>query len=443
MREGIDDGERIQRPTRFRWMVLGLIFLLYSIAAADRANIGIVLPSLSEEFGLSKTQAGALASLFFIAYAAGQVPAGFLIKRMGVRKVLPISLILTSVFTACHAFANSVFALKSLRVLLGFSEAPIAAASVTSVNNWFPKKEKGTAAGIFFASTKAGPAIVPFIGGIIIAVSSWHWVFLAFAIPGILLPFIWLALVPDRPGDSRHVNAAEAELIESDDASLRENGGSTRPARSFPVLDKLIRAREFKARTASKEVFRTWSIWGASLGYFLFVGIMNVILAWLPTYLAEERGLSIVSTGLLASMPFVGAVIGNVAGGLISDRVFDGRRKPVMMFSCLMTTVVMIWLMEAPENPVALALVLSVTGFLIAIGFSQYAIYTAGLTSKAMFPIATGILNTLGQLGGAALPFVAGMILDASTWTTLFALMASLGVAAFVILATITEPLRA
>lgn len=432
-----DAGER---PSRFRWAVVALIFVTYTIAAADRANIGIVLPSLISEFGLTKTQAGALASLFFITYAAGQIPAGFLVRRLGVRLIMPTSMLLTSIFAGMHAFAGTLGQLKILRVLLGLAEAPVAAAAITSINNWFPKREKGIAAGIFIASTKAGPALVPFLGGLIIAAFSWHWVFLAFAIPGLLLPFVWLALVPDRPGDSRFVNSAESALISEDSTDDGTGLRPSRPMRDFGLLDRLIRLRNVPRITSPRDAFRSWNIWGVSLGYFLFVGTMNVILAWLPTFLSEERGLPIIQTGLFASMPFIGAVAGNLVGGMISDRLMDGRRKPVMLFSCIANIATMVLLADAPEDAFALGSLLVLAGFLLSLGFSQFSVYSTGITDKATFPVATGLLNTCGQLGGAFLPFATGMILDHTSWSVLFFLLALVSLLALALLLSIVEP---
>ncbi|MFP3693238.1 MFS transporter, partial [Burkholderia sp. SIMBA_048] len=85
------------RPTRYRWVVATLFFLIYTIAAADRANLGIALPFLRKEFSMTNAEAGALVSVFLIAYALAQLPSALIISRFGVRRALPISMILTSI----------------------------------------------------------------------------------------------------------------------------------------------------------------------------------------------------------------------------------------------------------------------------------------------------------------------------------------------------------
>ena len=108
-----------QARTNYRWVVMGLIFLVYTMAAADRANIGIVLPFVKNEFNMSNTEAGAVVSLFFIGYSLAQIPAGFLVKRFGVRLVFPTFMILTSVFTGLLGTATSALQMKINRLALG------------------------------------------------------------------------------------------------------------------------------------------------------------------------------------------------------------------------------------------------------------------------------------------------------------------------------------
>lgn len=135
--------------TRYRWVVLTLIFLIYTIASADRANIGIAIPFMQKEFGLTNTQVGAIVSLFGLAYGIFQIPSAFLVQRFGVRAVMPTFMILTSVFTATMGLAWSGLVLQVNRFALGVAEAPLANALITTVNNWFAPHEKGQAAGIF------------------------------------------------------------------------------------------------------------------------------------------------------------------------------------------------------------------------------------------------------------------------------------------------------
>src|SRR3954467_8615736 len=163
-----------RRPTSYRWVVLVLIFLAYMIAGADRANIGVVVPFIRKEFDLSNTDVGAMASLFYIGYATFQVPAGLLYEKYGVRKLFTLAFFATSLATLVMGLVTSAVQLKAARAFLGLAEAPINTGILVVINRWFPPHEKGTAVGVFMASIKLAPAVVPPICTAIIYFFGWR-----------------------------------------------------------------------------------------------------------------------------------------------------------------------------------------------------------------------------------------------------------------------------
>lgn len=426
--------------THFRWAVAGLIFVIYTIAAADRANIGFALPFIRKEFAMSNTEAGALLSLFLWGYAAAQLPSGFAVERFGVRRLFSWAMLLTSGFTAMTGLSASPLMLQSSRFALGLAEAPLPIGIATTINNWFSPKEKGTASGIFLSAVKFGPVIVPPLAAVIVTTWGWREVFYVFAVPGVLLALVWYLFVPDHPADSRFCSQAELDVI----AERSATGGAvaSRRYRDFGLLDRLIMARrvEVPLRT-NAEVFRSWDIWGAALGYSFQLGISNYLLAWIPTYLITVKKFTIAGTGLVAAAPWVGAVVGNLVGGWLSDRWLDKRRKPGMMFSALATAGTMYALIRSPADPIAFAALLFATGVLLSIGFSAYMAYAMGLASKRTYPVANSVVNMGGQIGGACAPLIAGVMLDHYGWGSVFAVMAIGSVMTFLVLLTIKEPL--
>jgi sugar phosphate permease len=430
--------------TKYRWAVLGLMFVLYTFAFADRANIGIALPHIKAEFGLSNAEAGLIASLFSMAYAVCQVPAAMLVRRFGINRIVPIFMTLTSIAAAAGGFAASALALKISRVVLGVVEAPLAISMTTTLNNWFAPKEKGTAAGIFIASTKFAPVVVPPIGAFIILQLSWHWVFFFFAVPGVLMAILWAFFVPDRPEDSRFVSAAEARHINGiSSGPLVAERADPRNEGRFKRLDWFIRARHAPLLETPRQVFMSWTIWGAAIGYCLVQGIVGVILFLLPLYLTEVKQFSIMNVGFVAAAPFAGAVAGNLLGGWLSDRYLGSRRKPLMLLT-FAATIFSMWLMrEAPSNAPLLALMLFATGVLLAVGYSAYTVYPGPMTSKSAFPVALSVINTMGQIGTAGAPLIVGLSLDAYGWDTVFAGLSICSLIGFLALATIYEPLGA
>lgn len=427
------------RPTRYRWVVMLLIFVVYTITSADRANIGIALPFIRKDYTISNTEAGVVISLFFVFYSLGQIPFGFVCARFGARRVFPVFMLLTSICTALIGTAQGPFMLKLYRAGLGIAEAPLPLALLSTINNWFPPREKGTATGIFLAAAKFGPVIVPPVGAMLIAAFGWRSIFYVFALPGIILAIAWLFLVPDDPSQSPHVNSGELGRIRQE--GLLERSLASSASTRYLLLDRLIRTRDVRAVETTTMVFKSPNIWACSLCYFLMTGLLNVILAWLPTYLVTVKHFSLMNVGMASAAPFVGGVLGNLAGGAISDGILGRRRKPTMMVTAASTCIMMLLLIKAPNDVMAVSLLLFATGLMLNIGYSSFSVYPMGLTTKATYPVAASLVNAAGQAGGAAAPFITGVLLDAFDWDAVFIFLALCSVVTFAILTAMHEPL--
>jgi MFS transporter, ACS family, glucarate transporter len=431
--------EHSVRRSNFRWVVLALIFVIYTVAAADRANIGFALPFIRKEFAMSNTEAGGFLSLFLWAYALVQIPSGFAVSKFGVRRLFSWAMILTSIATGLMGTAPSIFVLKIYRFVLGFAEGPLPIGITTTINNWFPGKEKGTASGVFLSSVKFGPVIVPPICALIVTYWGWREIFYFFAIPGLILAIAWYFLVPNDPAESRFCSPSEVDLIADKAAATGAAEKSAIP--SFGYFDKLILAGTVPPLVSSSGVFKSWNIFGCALGYSFQLGISNVLLAWIPTYLLTVKNFSIMGSGLVAAAPWVGAVVGNLVGGYISDRWLGKRRKPGMMFSALATAGMMYALINSPADPVQYGLLLFATGVLLSFGFSGYMAYPMGLTTKQTFPIASSVVNMGGQFGGACAPLAVGYLLDSYGWDYVFLFMAMGSLMSLLFVSTIREAL--
>lgn len=426
------------KPTHHRWWVASLFFLIYTVAAADRANLGVALPFIRDEYHMTNAEAGALVSLFLIAYALIQIPSAWLITKFGVRKVFTSSMILTSVATALTGMVGSVLQLKLCRLLLGIAEGPLPIGVTTTINNWFPSKEKGIASGIFLSSIKLGPVLTPIIGAVIILHWGWQEIFIFFAIPGLILPALWYFLVKDKPESSSFVNKEELDIISEAPESGKTN--IKRAYKKIKFLDSFIKLKQVRPLSTTKEILSSWNLLGCGLGYCCQLGISSLLLAWIPTYLISEKQMSVVGMGFVAAAPWVGAVLGNLLGGVLSDMVLSKRRKPGMLISAVSTSIMMLLLIYVPANPIVCAILLFMTGLLLSIGFSAYMVYPMSFISKDKFPVANAIVNMFGQLGGAATPFIAGLILDNYGWNVVFTFMSVISLITFITVLTIDEP---
>jgi len=429
--------------TGYRWAVAGLIFVIYTIAAADRANLGVAMPFIRKEFDMTNAEAGGLMSLFLLAYALAQIPAGFAFARIGVSKILPGAMILTSILTGLVGTAGSLLALKIYRFGLGLAEGPLPISMTSTINNWFPAREKGIASGIFLSAVKFGPVIVPPLCAIIISVWGWREIFFFFAVPGIILSGVWYFLVADHPSKSRFVNKAELDYIldEGEQVQAAAASASKPSPRWIKKLDVFIKRRAETPLASNRQVFKSWNIWGCATSYCFQLGVSSVLLTWIPTYLMTVKGFSVMNMGLVSAAPWVGAVLGNLLGGYFSDRFLGGRRKPGMLLSALGTSLMMYLLINSPAEPLSYGLLLMLTGVVLSLGFSSYMSYPMGLASKTTFPIANAIVNMVGQLGAAATPFLTGLLLDSYGWNYVFGFLAIGSFTSFVLLLTIAEPI--
>ncbi|HEY2608856.1 MAG TPA: MFS transporter [Paraburkholderia sp.] len=439
-------GSLTEKRTNHRWVVMGLIFCIWAIACADRANFGIALPFLKKEYGISNTQAGVIVSLFSFAYGFVQIPVGLVYKRLSEKTtgfLFAVFVILTSVFTGLMGTTSSVFLLQAYRVGLGLSEGPLGIGCTNVINRWFPAREKGTATGLWIAASKLGPLIVPSVCILVIQLWGWREIFFVFAIPGILFAIAWMVLVTNSPSGNRFCSPAEQRYILDGMSANRGDKPAPRAAQTarIPYLDAINRTKRVPQLETLRQVFRSWNILGVALGYGCMIGISNIFMSWIPTYLVTVKGFASVKMGFLASAPFLGAVAGNMLGGVISDRLLGGRRKPMMMLGALGTVIMMAMLIDAPDSAAYLGITLLISGLMLGIGFAGYSAYPMGLATKSTYPTAFGIVNCLGQIGGACAPLAVGILLDRYSWTSVFMYMVGTALLCLLLLTSVVEPI--
>lgn len=400
------------KKSNYRFVVLSLIFIVYAINYADRTNIGAVLPFIIDEFHINNFEAGAIASMFFLGYSLSQIPAGFFIAKKGIRGLVALSVLGFSAFTWLMGTAGSVLGLKCIRLGLGLTEGPCPVGLTSTINNWFPAKEKATATGVFIAATMFAPIIVPPLAVWIAVTWGWRWVFFSFAIPGLIAAVLWYLLVRTRPSESRFVSEAEQEFINADKEKTHTARQNIVIAPRFALLDKLIRVRALAPVATVKGLFTSRNILGDCLAYFMMVSVLYGLLTWIPLYLVKEKGFTFISMGLVASMPCIGGFVGAITGGFISDKLLGRRRKPTMIFTAVTTVVMMLIMLNIPGDTFAVCTGLFFVGFCLNIGWPAFTAYGMAVADSKTYPIAASIINSGGNLGGFVSPMVAGFLLD-------------------------------
>jgi sugar phosphate permease len=433
-------GSSTLKPaTSYRWVVMAIIFITYAINYADRTNIGVVLPFITKDFHLSNFEAGALASMFFLGYAVSQIPAGFWFSKFGTRGLVSLSILGFSLFTYLIGCAGSSLGIKWARFGLGIAEGPTPVGCTSTINNWFPPKEKATATGLYIASTMFAPILVPPLCVWITLSYGWRYVFYWFAVPSILMALVWYVLVRNKPEESKFVSESEVAYIQ-DRSQVSQ---ASTEGKSLGALDTFIRAKRVKLIETKGGIFASWNIWGDCLAYFLMVSVLYGLLTWIPSYLVREKHFSFMKMGMVASAPWIGGFIGSIVGGWLSDKVFLKRRKPTMLFTALFTAVMMMVLIRLPQSVPLVTLALFMTGFLLNVGWPAFTAYPMGLATGSTYPIAIALVNSGGNLGGFFSPMIAGALLDSfKSFTFVFTYFGAAALLGFFVILTLDEPVQ-
>jgi ACS family hexuronate transporter-like MFS transporter len=414
------------KTSNYRWTVCALIFFATTVNYLDRQVIGILKPLLEADLNIGEKQYSYIVIAFQTFYAFGMVIAGRLIDKFGTKIGYGISVALWSVAAMGHALAKGALGFGFWRALLGVSESGNFPAAIKTVAEWFPKKERALATGIFNSGTNVGAIVAPLaVPAIVVA---WGWQ-AAFVITG-AIGFVWLALwfaFYELPERHKKVTASELAYINSD---TDEQAESTEKV----SWTKLLKFRQ------------TWL-------FFIGKGLTDPIwwfyLFWIPGWLSEVRGtgLNIKSFGLPMIFIYSATTVGSIGGGWISSFMirkgvspFNARKYTMLIFALLVIPIVFA---SSPG--------ISTWGavFLIALAASSHQAWSANIftTVSDAFPkkavsSVIGIGGMAGALGGAFISYLAGAVLDfykkaghvETGYVIMFAVAASAYILAWVIM---------
>lgn len=406
-----DAVTRTPRPTRARHVVLWLTVLAYLITYMDRVVIATAAPSIQREFRFSDETLGWIFASFSIAYALFQIPGGWLGDRFGPRRALTGVVVWWSTFTALTATTFSAGSMMVTRFLFGMGEAGAFPIATRSLSRWMLPAERGWAQGVTHAGARLGGAVTPALVAALILAFGWRMPFFLFALVGLGWAALWFWYYRDTPREHRSVNAGELALIEN---AL----GKGKARVSVPWARLLSRPQ----------------LWTLSAMYFCYAYTINIFLTWFPKYLADARGFELVAMGFHASAPLAAGVIGDMAGGWISDRLVErgaglkmGRR--IVAISGFTIAAVMIPLAAASEEHVAsiLFFCIALFGLELTVGVSWAVTLDIGGEYAGSV---SAVMNTLGNIGAAIAAAVTGYIVAASGWFSAFAVLAVLCVVA-------------
>lgn len=437
---------------KFRWVICTLLFFAATVNYIDRQVIGILKPTLATDFGWSELDYSWIVFAFQTAYAIGLLFVGKLMDKIGTKIGFALAITVWSVAAILHAWAPGIGAASApvvgpivhaivaafnaisslfgsapwtftlsasvvgfmvVRFLLGIGEAGNFPASIKTVAEWFPKRERALATGIFNAGTNVGALVTPLVVPAIVL--AWGW-YEAFVVTGII-GFIWLAFwlfVYKRPEEHKMLTEQELKYIQSDPIE---------PTKSIPW----------------RRLFPHRQTWAFGIGKFLTDPIWWVYLFWLPDFLKKQYGLDLSSFGIPLAAIYIIADLGSVGGGYLSSTLIKrgwtvNRSRKTAMLICALAVV-----------PIVFASITSslwVAVILIGIAAAAHQGWSANIftLTSDMFPkqavgSVVGIGGMLGAIGGMIMSPLVGWILDTTgSYVPIFIIAASAYLVALLII---------
>lgn len=379
--------------TGYRWRVVALLFCATTINYLDRQVLGLLKPTLEADFGWSESDFSHIVMAFQTAYAISLIGFGAIIDKIGTKLGYIISVVVWSIAAMLHAVATGTISFAVMRALLGLGEAGNFPVAIKATAEWFPKKERALATGIFNSGANIGAVVAPIMVPWILGAYGWEE---AFLITG-ALGFVWLIFwfrYYEVPAKQARVNQAEFEYIHSDNE---------------PDTSK-------EAPVKWLELFRVRQTWAFVFGKMLTDPIWWFFLYWLPSYFAEAFKLNLSKPSPELVIVYTATTIGSIGGGYLSGYfikkgwpVFRARKTSMLIFAFLVTPIV---LAQYTTN-IWQAVVL------ISLAAAAHQAWSANIftTASDMFPkkavsSVVGIGGMAGSVGGILFPLLVGIILD-------------------------------
>ncbi len=359
------------------WM-LALLFLGWSLGNLDRYVMNYAVLSITEDLSLSATSTGIVLSSFFAGYAIMQMPGGWLADRFGSRRILIISVVLWSIFTAMTGAAWSLGSILVIRFLFGIGEGGFQPAASKLIAGVFPQEKRARAMSILLTSGGLMAFITPIFSAYVLDSIGWRHMFMYIGIAGILIAVLYWMFIHNP---QQAVNVPEA---------------TEGKARSYGL----------------QQLFRTPMMWCLLAAYFSIYAVNWGLASWMPAYLTDVRGLSMKSMGLLQMIPSVASFAGLFGGGYLLDKMTGGKEKWAGALSCAIIGL-MLYLMFTASSLTGVIIYQSVTSIFMAFVLILLPAIVLKKIPKASTGSAMGMVNTGGQLAGFITPTSIGFMVDA------------------------------
>jgi MFS transporter, ACS family, D-galactonate transporter len=363
-----------------QWILVFVLLLAAILNSADRTSLSIAAPQLTAELHLSPVEMGYLLSSFFWTYAVGQFVAGWFTDRYPVKWVFAIGFVIWTAATFSTGFVQGVTSLFALRLLLGAGESVAFPAYSKIFASEFPPSRMGLPNAILNSGTKIGAALGILIGGLLIAAHGWRTMFFVLGGVGVLFLILWFIFAPEPEQKARQ----------------RTDGPEVGP--SF------------------LEILRTRDAWGTFIGGSCYTYAYFFGLTWLPSYLVQQRHLSLANMGILGAMPFWGAAVFAIVAGYLSDSLIKRGHTATKIRKTFVATGLVL---SVAAYPSALVENLTLSLVLLNIAYAGFGIVVSNhwaITQTLAGPLAagrwSGAQNCLGAVTGIIAPIASGYIVQ-------------------------------
>jgi MFS family permease len=364
-------------PLRLKWTVFALVFFGIIISYIDRGNLSIAAQSIMQDLQLPPQRMGLLLSVFFWTYALFQLPAGYLIDRLGIRLVYAIAFTLWSLASASIALSRGPGDIIASRLFLGFAESVGPIASLAFIRRYFQAHERGLPTALYIGGQTLGPALGTVLGASVLIHYGWRTLFAITGLGALIWVPLWLTFAPAT-------GKAQSEKTD---------------APAIPLLTVLADP----------------AVWALSGAIFFSSYFWWFVMTWMPGYLTLARGFTTASMGRTFSLPLFAMTLTNLITGIAADRYVakTGQRiKARILFACIgLTAATALLLLNLPRVPILPVLFVCICGF----GVASASLWTLAQTMVAAPVVGRfiGYLNTLSQIAGAAAPLITGWTLGA------------------------------
>ena len=373
-------------------VVLFLICLMYGITYVDRVNVSTAASVFKQELHLSNTQVGFIFSAFAYPYLVFQIIGGWVSDKFGARKALTLCAIIWGGATLLTGLAGSFLTIVAARVLLGFGEGATFPTATRAMSDWFPPDKRGFSQGITHSSARLGNALTPPLVAWLIALITWRGSFIILGIISIAWAIFWGLYFRDDPRS--HKNMTSAEL-----AGMPDYGA---------------RARRVKEPVPWMALCRRMA--PVTIVYFCYGWTLWLYLAWIPQFFLHNYKLNLAKSALFSAGVFLAGVVGDTAGGLLSDDILrktgdrNKARRNLVVVGFLASLACMLPILFL-HNLTWAAISLSGAFF-----FSEFTIGPMWAIPMDIAPrysgSASGLMNTGSALAAIISPLIGGYIID-------------------------------